>query len=237
MTVGDSRVGKSTVTKLLIDLFQYQVKKIKVYNHDNRQRFKAYERAVTIESLDFFRDDTDKILNNFNEDELDIILVDMPGQYTDKICQYIVQSNLFELLPEYEWKLTFLQPISHRIDCIKSLDKLINFATNNANYVVAKNHYFDPRFSEYQESIKTKFQMIGGAEIELLALHRDHYEALERTDKPYSLCCTDTSIYVVYRSYIYHWIKNFYNSILNNNAAIDYLGLKNENRRSLAGIF
>ncbi|MCC5612003.1 hypothetical protein LC612_36050 [Nostoc sp. CHAB 5834] len=225
MTVGDSRVGKSTVTKLLVDLFQSQGKKIKVYNHDNRQRLKAYERVVTIESLDFFRDDTDKMLNSFNDNELDIILVDMPGQYIEKICQYIVKSDLFDLLREYEWKLTFLQPISHRIDCINSLDKLIKFATNNANYVVAKNHYFDPRFTEYQESIHTKFHQIGGAEIELYALHRDHYEALERTSKPYSLCYTDTSIYVVYRSYIYHWIKNFNNSVLSNSMSRKYLGL------------
>ncbi|WP_229549250.1 hypothetical protein [Nostoc sp. CHAB 5836] len=225
ITVGDSRVGKSTVTKLLIDLFQYQVKRIKVYNHDNRQRLKAYERVVKIETLDFFRDDTDKMLNNFNDDQLDIILVDMPGQYIDKTCQYIVQSDLFDLLREYEWKLTFLQPISHRKDCVNSLDKLIKFATNNANYVVAKNHYFDTRFSEYQESIQTKFHQIGGTEIELSALHRDHYEALERTSKPYSLCYTDTSIYLVYRSYIYYWIKNFNNSVLSNNTAIQYLGL------------
>ncbi|WP_230968383.1 hypothetical protein [Nostoc sp. WHI] len=237
MTVGDSRVGKSTVIKLLIDLFQSQGKKIKVYNHDNPQRLKAYEGVVIIESLDFFRHDTDKILNNLNEPELDIILVEMPGQYIDKICQYIVQCDFLNLLPEYKWELTFLQPISHRKDCIEYLDQLINVATDHANYIVVKNHHFDTRFLEYQELIQTKFQMIGGAEIELSALHRDHYEALERTGKPYFLCCKDISIYVVYRIYTFYWIKNFYNSIFNNNAAIQYLGLKYENRRSVTGVF
>lgn len=55
MTVGDSRVGKSTVTKLLIDLFQCQSKKIKVYNHDKRNRLKAYESLATVRNLDFYR--------------------------------------------------------------------------------------------------------------------------------------------------------------------------------------
>lgn len=237
MTIGDSRVGKSTVTKLLIDLFQCQALKIKVYNHDKRNRLKAYESLVTVKSLDFFTDEPDKFLDDFNKNEVDIIMVDLPGQYIDKICQYIVQSDLFDLLLEYKWKLTFLQPISHRRDCIECLEQLIKVATNHANYVLVKNHYFHTKFLEYQESIQAKFQMIGGAEIELSALHRDHYEALERMGKPYFLCCKDTSIYVVYRIYIYQWIKNFYNSIFDNNVAIQYLGLKDENRRSVTGVF
>lgn len=237
MTVGDSRVGKSTVTKLLIDWFQVQGRKIKVYDHDNRNRLKAYETLVRIESLDFFGGGTDKILDDFTKNELDIILVDMPGQYIDKLGQYIVDSDLFELLIVYQWKLTFVQPISHRIDCVNYMNSLVEFATNNANYVVIKNQHFDTRFGEYQQSMQGKLQIIGGTEIVLTALHRDHYETLERMGKPYSLACRDKSIYVVYRTYIYHWIKNFYNSILNNDKAIKYLGLKNEDRTSFTRIF
>lgn len=237
MTVGDSRVGKSTVTKLLIDWFQVKVRKIKVYDHDNRGRLKAYESLVTIENLDFFGGCTDKILDDFTKNELDIIIVDMPGQYIDKLCQYIVASDLFDLLVAYQWKLTFLQPISHRIDCINYLRNMIKVATNNVNYVVVINHHFDPTFREYQQSMQGQLQIVGGTEIVLPALHRDHYEILERTGKPYSLACTDKSLYVVYRTYIYHWIKNFYNSILNNSTAIEYLGLKDENRTSFTRVF
>lgn len=237
MTVGDSRVGKSTVTKLLIDWFQVKVRKIKVYDHDNRGRLKAYESLVKIENLDFFGGGTDKILDDFTKNELDIIIVDMPGQYIDKLCQYIVASDLFDLLVAYQWKLTFLQPISHRIDCINYLRNLIKIATNNANYVVVINHHFDTTFREYQQSMQGQLQIVGGTEIVLPALHRDHYETLERTGKPYSLACTDKSLYVVYRTYIYHWIKNFYNSILNNSTAIEYLGLKDENRTSFTRVF
>lgn len=237
MTVGDSRVGKSTVTKLLIDWFQVQGRKIKVYDHDNRGRLKAYENLVAIESLDFFNGGTDQIVDDFTNNELDIILVDMPGQYIDKLCQYIRGWDLFGSLMIYEWKLTFLQPISHRKDCVIYMNALVEFATTNANYVVVKNQHFDTRFGEYQQSMQGKLQRIGGTEIVLPALHRDHYETLERMGKPYSLASTDKSIYVVYRTYIYHWIKNFYDSILNNDKAIKYLGLKNEDRTSFTRIF
>lgn len=237
MTVGDSRVGKSTVTKLLIDWFQVQGRKIKVYDHDNRGRLKAYENLVAIESLDFFNGGTDQIVDDFTNNELDIIIVDMPGQYIDKLCQYIRGWDLFGSLMIYEWKLTFLQPISHRKDCVIYMNALVEFATNNANYVVVNNQHFDTRFGEYQQSMQGKLQRIGGTEIVLTALHRDHYETLERMGKPYSLASTDKSIYVVYRTYIYHWIKNFYDSILNNDKAIKYLGLKNEDRTSFTRIF
>jgi hypothetical protein len=225
MTVGDSRVGKSTVTKLLINLSQAEGKKIKVYDHDNRNRLKAYKNLVPIENLDFFNGGTDKILDDFNENELDIIIVDMPGQYIDKICQYIARSDLFDLLITYQCKLTFLQPISHRVDCIHYMKTLVEVAANNANYIVVKNQHFDTRFIEYQQSMQSILPIVGGTEIVLPSLPRDHYEALERMGKPYSMCYTDTSIYIIYRSYIYRWIKNFNSSILSNNVAIKYLGL------------
>ncbi|MBD2365357.1 ATP-binding protein [Anabaena minutissima FACHB-250] len=225
MTVGDSRVGKSTVTKLLIDLWLAQDKKIRVYNHDNFYKLQAYVSLVKIEVLDFFKGDTDKIFNDLNKSELDIIMVDMPGQHIDKICKYIDKVELFNILLEYNWRLTFLQPISHRIDCITHLNELISYATNQANYIVVKNYHFDTRFIEYQQIVQNKIQLIGGREIELSALHREHYKALEKVCKPYSQCCTDKSIYVIYRTYIYHWIKNFNNSVLGNAMTSKYLGL------------
>lgn len=225
MTVGDSRVGKSTVSKLLIDLLLQQGKRVKVYDHDNRQRLKAYHGVVLIEKLDFFEDETDQVLMNLNNSEFDVLLIDMPGQYINKICQYINQVELFSLLADYKWKLTFLQPISHRIDCIDYLKTLLDLAAFNANYVVVKNQHFGTRFAEYQ-SIQHKLPLIGGVDIELTGLHREIYEVLDRTGKPYSTISTDKSIYLIYRTYIYHWIKNFYDSIFNNNLAIQYLGLE-----------
>jgi len=225
MTVGDSRVGKSTVSKLLIDLLLQQGKRVKVYDHDNRQRLKAYEGVVLIEKLDFFEDETDQVLMNLNNSEFDVLLIDMPGQYINKICQYLNQVELFSLLADYKWKLTFLQPISHRIDCIDYLKTLLDLAAFNANYVVVKNQHFGTRFAEYQ-SIQHKLPLIGGVDIELTGLHREIYEVLDRTGKPYSTISTDKSIYLIYRTYIYHWIKNFYDSIFNNNLAIQYLGLE-----------
>ncbi|MBD2681919.1 ATP-binding protein [Nostoc paludosum FACHB-159] len=225
ITVGDSRIGKSTVIKLLIEIYQLRGKKIKVYDHDNRDRLLAYKELAVIERIDFFNKGTDRIFDDLVADDVDIILVDMPGQYIDKICQYIVQSELLEALVEYEWKLTFIQPISHRVDCIDYLNQIIQTTTNNANYVVVKNYHFAPEFREYESKIRKNLLMIGGTEIELAALHRNHYQAMEKTGKPYSQVCQNFSIILFWRSFIFQWIKNFRNSVINNNLAIKYLGL------------
>lgn len=223
-TVGDSRVGKSTVIKLLIELYQMKNKKVKVYDHDNRDRLEAYKSLVTIEKIDFFNKQTDRIFFDLVAD-IDIILVDMPGQYIDKICQYLIESELLEALAEYGWNLTFIQPISHRTDCIDYLNQVIQTAANNVNYVVVKNYHFAPEFREYEQNIRKNLLMIGGTEIELTALHRNHYEAMEKAGIPYSQVCHDLSIILFWRSFIFQWIKNFRESVMNNKLAIKFLGL------------
>ncbi|MHC5753832.1 ATP-binding protein [Nostoc sp. NMS4] len=225
MTVGDSRVGKSTVMKLLLEIYQIQGKRLKVYDHDNRDRLLAYKDLVCIEKIDFFNKQTDRMFIDLVAADIDIILVDMPGQHIDKICQYIVESELLEALAEYGWKLTFLQPISHRTDCIDYLTQIIQTATNNANYVIVKNYHFAPEFREYDEKMQKTLLTIGGTEINLMALHRNHYQAMEKAVKPYSQVCQDLSIILFWRSFIFQWIKNFRNSVINNKLAIKYLGL------------
>ncbi|BAY42062.1 hypothetical protein NIES2111_64580 (plasmid) [Nostoc sp. NIES-2111] len=225
MTVGDSRVGKSTVIKLLLEMYQIQGKRLKVYDHDNRDRLLAYQNSVCIEKIDFFNKQTDRMLIDLVADDIDIILVDMPGQYIDKICQYITQFELSEILAEYGWKLTFIQPISHRTDCIDYLTQIIETASNNANYVIVKNYHFAPEFREYEQTMAKNLLMIGGTEIELTALHRNHYQAMEKAGIPYSQVCQDLSIILFLRSFIYQWIKKFRDSVMNNDLAVKYLGL------------
>lgn len=225
MTVGNACTGKSTVIKLLIEMWQHSGKTIKIYVDNNCQKLGAYKELVTTSNLNSLNDETDKIWQELGAKHLDVIIIDMPGQDIDKICRYLEECQWFYLLNCYGWKLTFMQTISSRADCINYLNKLLEFAAINANYVVVKNHYFDTRFTLYQQSMHSKIQLIGGTEVELTALHRDHYQAIERLGKPYSNCCKDASIYVVYRSYIYRWINSFVNCV-NNSSARKYLGME-----------
>lgn len=69
-------------------------------------------------------------------------------------------------------------------------------------------------------------------------MHRDHYQGMEDLSKPYSQCFHEQSLYVLYRSYIYHWLKNFFDAVKNNQVASIYLGVSaGENIRNIAGVF
>ncbi|MBH8573545.1 hypothetical protein I8752_11060 [Nostocaceae cyanobacterium CENA369] len=225
ITVGDARVGKSTVIKLLLEMLAQQEKRIKVYNQESFPVFKAYEELATIKKFNLLNDDADAMTDDLNHPELDVMIVDMPGQDIEKIIQYIESASLFEVGLKFGWILTFIQPISHRTDCIYYLNEIMQTATNNANYVVVKNYHFAPEFREYEEKIRKNLLMIGGTEIELTALHRNHYQAMEKSGKPYSQVCQDLSIILFWRSFIFQWIKKFRDSVMNNNLAIKYLGL------------
>jgi hypothetical protein len=227
MLVGDARVGKSTITKLLIELLCNEKKQIKIFNHDSQSKLESHYSLASVESLDFFNGGTDKMLDEMNGNELDAILIDMPGQYLEQIFQYIVEVDLFSVLELCEWKLTFLQPISHRLYCLDYLDKLLVFSGSKADYIVVKNFHFDDRFAEYQQLMQRRLVKWGGVSLKLDALHRDIYKKLENSVKPYSQVWRDSYICVLYRSYIYRWIENFNRSVLNDCNASKYIGLSN----------
>jgi hypothetical protein len=225
MTIGDSRVGKSTVMRLLIDLLCAQKKLIRIYDHDPRYKLAAYSQIFPIENIDFFRGGTDIILDEF-KGNYDAIAVDMPGQYLDKVCQYIHKVHLFKLLNDYNWRLTFLQPISHRLDCLEYLERLLDFFGDSADYVVVKNQYFDQQFSQYHRSeASQKLAALKGTEIILKELNKYSYETIESMGLPYSAVSKHLEIYSVYRAYTYRWAKSFHSALINNFTVKNYLGL------------
>lgn len=223
MTVGDSRVGKSTVIRLLIDLLCSQGKQTRAYDHDNRQKLEPYKDLIPVESINF-NDGTDLVIEQLRNG-YDAITIDMPGQHVDGICNYIDKVNLFKILAKVNWRLTFVQPISHRLDCVEYLEQLLAFAGNKADYVVVKNQHFDQQFKLYQDSSYSQLMALGGRDIILGALNKHSYEAIERGKKPYSQVSSDISIYSIYRTYVYKWVKDFHQAILNNYLASQYLGL------------
>lgn len=225
MTIGDSRVGKSTVLRLLIDLFCTQEKQIKVYDHDTRFKLAAYSEIAPIKSIDFFRGGTDIMVDEFNGN-CDALVVDMPGQYLDKVIQYIHKVHLFKLLNDCGWRLTFLHPISHRLDCVEYLEQLLDAFEGLADYIVVKNQYFDKQFSQYHRSgVDQKLITLNGTDAILKELNKYSYETIESLCLPYSAVSKRLEIYSVYRAYTYRWAKSFHNSIINNPIAKNYLGL------------
>ncbi len=226
IATGDARVGKSTCLKLLVDLLRSQNKSPVLYDFDKRDKFKGYHKYIPVcDNLNFFKGNTDVILDDISEVSASVILVDMPGQYVSEMLEEIEDCYFFEQLACRGWQVTFLQPISHRFDCIDYLKQIMNYSGNLAKYVVVKNFCFDKYFVEFEKEVSQKLYQLGGITITLEQLQQNVYQAVDSLGMPYGQACNSPKLFLLYRSYLYRWMKSFNHQLLSNNLVSEYLGI------------
>lgn len=225
IATGDARVGKSTCLKLLVDLLRFQNKQLVLYDFDKRKKFVGYRNYIPVcDNLNFFKGNTDVILDDILEVDASVILVDMPGQYVSEMLEEIEDCYFFEQLACRGWQVTFLQPISHRLDCIDYLKQIMDYSGNFAKYVVVKNFCFDKYFVEF-EKVSQQFYSNGGITIALDRLQQNVYQAIDSLSIPYQEACNSPKLFLLYRSYLYRWMNNFNKQLLSNNLVSEYLGI------------
>lgn len=226
IATGDARVGKSTCLKLLVDLLRNQNEFPVLYDFDKREKFRGYSKYIPVcDNLNFFKGNTDIILDDIEDVESDVILIDMPGQYVSEMLKEIEDCYFFEQLACRGWQVTFLQPISHRKDCIDYLKQIMNYSGNLAKYVVVKNFYFDNYFVEFEKELSQQFYKLGGISINLNQLQQNVYQTSDNLDIPYQEACNSPELFLLYRSYLYRWMKGFNEQLLSNNLVSEYLGI------------
>lgn len=225
IATGDARVGKSTCLKLLVDLLRSQNKSPVLYDFDKRDKFVGYRNYIPVcDNLNFFKGNTDVILDDISEVDTSVILVDMPGQYVSEMLEEIEDCYFFEQLACRGWQVTFLQPISQRKDCIDYLKQIMDYSGNLAKYVVVKNFYFDKYFVEF-EKVSQQLYSNGGITISLEPLQQNVYQAIDILSIPYQEACNSSKLFLLYRSYLYRWMKSFNEQVLLNNLVSEYLGI------------
>ena len=226
IATGDARVGKSTCLKLLVDLLRSQNISSVLYDFDKRDKFKGYHKYILVcDNLNFFKGNTDVILDDIEEVDAAVILVDMPGQYVSEMLEEIEDCYFFEQLACRGWQVTFLQPISHRQDCVNYLKQIMNYSDNLAKYVVVKNLCFDKYFVEFDKEVSQQLYQLGGITITLDQLQQNVYQAIDSLGMPYEQACNSPKLFLLYRSYLYRWMKSFNKQLLSNNLVSEYLGI------------
>lgn len=229
ITIGDSRTGKSTVSRLLIDLYREKKLKPRIFYHGYRNKLSMYSSYFNITHMGFSRGDSDRLLADLEIDaEIDVVLTDMPGQNFVEFKNFEEDVNLLKNLESLGYKVTFLHPISHRSDCFKDyLQEVVSYFSDRADYIVVKNQYFGREFSSYEAStIKNDLELLNGTEVVLGKLNQVIYNTLEETSVTYSAAVqTDLAISLIQKSIIFHWMTNFYSGLSDNMIASEYLGL------------
>ncbi len=238
ITVGDARVGKSTISRLLLELYLKNQVNARVFYHGYRNKLSMYQtKGFDINHLGFSRGDSDRLLLDLEMfPNIDVVLTDMPGQNLPEFKFFDKDISLIENLNCLGYRLTFLHPISHRKDCVEEyLQDLYQHFGNQVDYVIVKNHYFGEQFRYYDGSQhQADIKKLNGLELVLGGLHNDFYELLEDTSLPYAQAVqTDSPLNTIQRSILFNWMENFHSSIVSNDITSNYLGLS-ANRVELA---
>ena len=231
ITIGDSRVGKSTSARLLLDLYLKQKLTPRVYYHGHRYKLAEYKNYFDINQLGFSRGDSDSLLIDLERgDTIDVVLTDMPGQNFREFTNFEKDVSLVKCLELLGYRTTFLHPISHRKECINDyIHEVIDYFGDRADYVIVKNQYFGRDFLHYERSeVKINISALRGTEVVLGELNQSLYEVLEEANLTYTLA-TESNLILsqLQKSILFHWITNFHSLIASNIVAAEYLGLSN----------
>ncbi|MFL9458173.1 hypothetical protein AB0758_45025 [Tolypothrix bouteillei VB521301_2] len=229
ITVGDARVGKSTISRLLLELYLKNKLNVRVFYHGHRQKLSMYQKDFSINHLGFSRGASDRLLLDLEMfPKIEVVLTDMPGQNLPEFKFFDKDVSLIENLSCLGYRVTFLHPISHRKDCVEEyLQDLYQHFGDRVDYAIIKNYYFGEQFRHYDSSqFQASIQKLNGLELVLDALHNDCYQLLEDLALPYSRAIKAASpLNIIQRSLVFNWMENFHSSIVSNGIASNYLGL------------
>ncbi|MDZ7963347.1 MAG: hypothetical protein RMY34_36790 [Aulosira sp. DedQUE10] len=230
ITSGDARVGKSTASRLVLELYLKNKLNVRVFYHGHRNKLSMYQtKGFEINHLGFSKGDSDSLLLDLEMfPKIDVVLTDMPGQNLREFKFFDKDVSLIENLNCLGYRVTFLHPISHRKDCVEDyLQDLYQHFGSRVDYVIIKNHYFGKQFRYYEGSqFQADIKKINGLELLLGELYNDFYQLLEDIGLPYALLIEANSpLNTIQRSIVFNWMENFHNSIVSNEIASNYLGL------------
>ncbi len=235
ITVGDARVGKSTMARLLLELYLELNFKVLAYYNGSRNKLYPYNSLVPINKLTMTQGGADKLLIDLERcSDIHVAITDMPGQFIDNFKEFSQETLLFDSIATLGYRITFINPISHRQDCTDYLQELLDYCGNNADYVVVKNLHFGNYFPYYDgTNIQKRVLATGGLELSLETLWKDTYELVESMVLPYSKAIQHPEIDLMNRSRIFNWKEELIVQIQNNQAARGLLGLSKSSQSSL----
>ncbi|NJN07475.1 MAG: hypothetical protein HC815_05605 [Richelia sp. RM1_1_1] len=234
ITAGDARVGKSTTSKLLLDLYLEEGLNVYAAYGGHRNKLEAYEKYLTIHKFNLQRGDYDEFLASLEMlDDIDVVLMDMPGQILPEFIKFNRSIHFLEGLYSIGYRVTFLHPISSRTDCIDYLKELIEELSDEADYVIVKNQYFGARFPYYDgKAIEFAINNLGGITMFLRALSKFVYAKLDEAGCTYAdggakapEAQVSRVIAVIERSFIFSWRNQFRSILYSEPKLLKYFGL------------
>lgn len=229
ITAGDARVGKSTISRLLLELYCELNLKCLAYYNGSRNKLAAYDLLVPVGELTLDRGGADRLLIDLERCfDIDVVVTDLPGQILNSFKDFTRETLLFDAVKILGYRITFVHPISHRKNCADYLQALIDFCQARADYLIVKNHYFREEFPYYDNTqVSKKIDELGGIEVCLGSLWTTTYESAEASGLPYSEIISNSEVNLIERSQIFNWMQQFKQELYES-AADAILGLSRD---------
>lgn len=188
---------------------------------------------MDIHKFNLERGDYDEFIGKLDSSgEIDVVLMDMPGQVLPEFIKFERDTCLFEGLYSIGYRVVFLNPISYRQDCMYYVKELFHEFKASADYVIVKNECFGKKFPYFDVDIQSSVKSFDGAIMQLPSLSKFAYYRLEEVGCIYSdgaLKKPDEAISkklgVVERSLIFNWLNKFKRNIYSDKKLIEYFGL------------
>jgi hypothetical protein len=233
ITAGDARVGKSTTSRLLLDMYLAEGVNVRAVYSGHRNKLDAYGKYLKIDKFNLARGDYDEFIGSLELiDDIEVVLMDMPGQILPEFVKFARMTYLLEGLHAIGYRVTFLHPISYRQDCVGYLHDLTAEFQNKADYIVVKNECFGKGFAYYDgREIETTIKQLNGITMDLPVLNKSVYSKLDEVGCTYTDAAARMAgelagkIPVIERSFVFTWLNKFRYTIESNSELLKYFGL------------
>ncbi|BDA75901.1 unknown protein (plasmid) [Calothrix sp. PCC 7716] len=217
----------------MLDLYLSEGLVVHANYNGHRNKLDAYNKKLDIHKFNMERGDYDEFIGTLDSsDEIDVVLMDMPGQILPEFIKFERDTCLLEGLYSIGYRVVFLNPISYRQDCLYYLKQLIEEFKGSADYVIVKNECFGKNFPYFDVDIQSNITSFDGIIMQLPALSKFVYSRLEEAACIYSDGAakkTDAEISkklgVVERSLIFNWLHKFRKNIYSDKNLLKYFGL------------
>lgn len=173
-------VGKSFTSRVLVDWYSTEGKKVKAYDTDktNSTLFRFYQKSQTVNHLDL---EDPAALDNLLEElaqakKEDIFLIDFAAGALHSFQKWMFDVGFLELKQELGIDLTLAFVMGPEKDCISILKYVTDHFKNSVDYVIIKNLSCGSNFEQYDQS-NTRKTLIG----EYKAVELCLYPLLEKT--------------------------------------------------------
>ncbi|HMV77049.1 MAG TPA: hypothetical protein PK453_07925 [Leptospiraceae bacterium] len=175
-------VGKSVISRVLAQYFINNGIRFTGYDTDRSHQtflrfYGDYASPSTVDSYE----DLDRMIENYDLESGDRIIVDLAAQTKLPLLKWIEESNVVELCKELNLKLKFWHVMDDSSDSVILLENLFSVFQDKVDYIIVYNYGRGGQFRIFESSPVKNLAVKYGAQF--MSLKKLHESTMQKTDE------------------------------------------------------